>query len=121
MYIMHIALQGCLRAGQVAYGLTADTGGHIRYLLELVEAQSQDPAVSRIEVVTRAFCGYGEDYQSAQESINAKASIRRFATVNPDYLTKEALWTELPSLLEALDQYLNTLSWQARRYPCPLC
>lgn len=53
--IMHIALQGCLKAGPIPYGLTADTGGHIRYLLELVAALAECPEVSHQIIVTRAF------------------------------------------------------------------
>ena len=41
MFICHIALQGCLALGDVPYGVTADTGGHIKYLLELAQANPE--------------------------------------------------------------------------------
>ena len=50
MFVLHIALQGCLRAQDVEYGLTADTGGHIRYLLDLVTASRRNAAIDRIEI-----------------------------------------------------------------------
>ena len=37
MFVCHIALQGCLTLSDVPYGINADTGGHITYLLELAE------------------------------------------------------------------------------------
>ncbi|QEA39479.1 HAD-IIB family hydrolase [Pistricoccus aurantiacus] len=109
MYIMHVALQGCLRGQQVEYGITADTGGHIKYLLELVGASSWDATVQRIDIVTRAFdmphtASYGRDC----ETIDDKIRILRFRTPCPDYLPKEALWRELPAFIEALDDYLDT-------------
>lgn len=57
MFVLHIALQGCLRGDGVVYGLTADTGGHIRYLLDLVSASVQDRDLTRIVVATRLFRG----------------------------------------------------------------
>jgi sucrose-phosphate synthase len=57
MFVLHIALQGCLRGDGVVYGLTADTGGHIRYLLDLVSASVQDRDLTRIAVATRLFRG----------------------------------------------------------------
>lgn len=55
MFVLHVALQGCLRGRAVDYGLTADTGGHIRYLLDLLAASEADPAIARLVVATRAF------------------------------------------------------------------
>ncbi|WP_227370572.1 HAD-IIB family hydrolase [Halomonas sp. M20] len=110
MVILHIALQGCLRGKQVAYGLTADTGGHIRYLLELVEASAQDANIERIDIATRAFISdYSKDYDTHCEVIDAKTRILRFRTTCPGYLAKEALWTELPSFTEGLDAYIQSL------------
>ncbi|MGC3874702.1 HAD-IIB family hydrolase [Halomonas sp. GXIMD04776] len=109
MVILHIALQGCLRGSRVEYGLTADTGGHIRYLLELVEASARDPSVERIDIVTRAFVGgYSQDYASPCEAIDDKTRILRFRTAFTGYLSKEALWTELPSFTDALDGHIQS-------------
>nr|WP_298415635.1 HAD-IIB family hydrolase [uncultured Halomonas sp.] len=109
MVILHIALQGCLRGREVEYGLTADTGGHIRYLLELVETSAQDPSIERIDIATRAFVSnYSKDYDTPCEVIDAKTRILRFRTAIPGYLPKEALWTELDSFTEALDAYIRS-------------
>lgn len=77
--IMHIALQGCLKPGAIPYGLTADTGGHIRYLLELVEALSRRPEVSHQIVVTRAFDAphLGPEYACPEERLSDKATLWR--------------------------------------------
>ncbi|RZM02357.1 MAG: HAD family hydrolase, partial [Sphingomonas sp.] len=91
MFVLHIALQGCLRANDVEYGITADTGGHIRYLLDLVTASRRNPAIDRIEIVTRAFhhVAYAECYAEPVETIDGTTRIVRLATASAAYLVKE--------------------------------
>ena len=55
MFICHVALQGCLTLQDVPYGLTADTGGHIKYLLELADASAKEMA-SRSSVSRQLRC-----------------------------------------------------------------
>ncbi|WP_447555014.1 HAD-IIB family hydrolase [Vreelandella sp. EE22] len=112
MHIVHLALQGCLRGRDVEYGVTADTGGHIRYLLELVEASALDPLVTRITLVTRAFeCQFSDiDYTQPLETVSPKIELIRLPTAFAGYLAKEALWQELPSFIEAFTAWLDTLT-----------
>jgi len=108
MFVLHIALQGCLRGEDVAYGLTADTGGHIRYLLDLVQACAQDTDVERIVVATRLFAGsLGADYAVPEERVSPKVSIVRLASASPGYLSKEDLHGEVASLSEALVAWIE--------------
>ncbi|MES1926828.1 HAD-IIB family hydrolase [Salinisphaera sp. T31B1] len=111
MFIMHVALQGCLCAGAVEYGITADTGGHIRYLMQLADASAADPQIDRIDIVTRAFSAdfTSVDYQAPCEHRSAKIRVVRLATPNPGYLAKEALWPELPAFTRALNDYIAGL------------
>ncbi|WP_252105946.1 MULTISPECIES: HAD-IIB family hydrolase [unclassified Halomonas] len=111
MHIVHIALQGCLRGHDVEYGITADTGGHIRYLLELVEASALDPAVTRLTLVTRAFqCQFSDiDYGPGAEQVGPNIELIRLPSACPDYLSKEALWQELPSFTDAFVTWLDAL------------
>lgn len=103
MFVLHVALQGCLRGEDVAYGLTADTGGHIRYLLDLVRACAQDTTAARIVVATRLFRStLGDDYAVPEEFISGKVAIVRLASASPGYLPKEALHEEVASYSEAL-------------------
>lgn len=111
MFIMHIALQGCLRAHDVEYGITADTGGHIRYLLELAQASARDHQVERIDIVTRAFdADFSDgDYRKHCEYLNPKVRIVRLPTPDPAYRVKEALWDQLPAFTDALVDYIDGL------------
>ena len=111
MFVLHIALQGCLRAHDVEYGMTADTGGHIRYLLDLVRASGRNPAIDRIEIVTRAFVDpvHGQCYDQAIETIDASTRIVRLRSADLGYLAKEQLWTQHDSLVEALVAHIERL------------
>ncbi|WP_110669919.1 HAD-IIB family hydrolase [Salinicola halophilus] len=111
MHIVHLALQGCLRGRHVEYGITADTGGHIRYLLELVEASAKAPSITRITLVTRAFDGDFSpvDYRHSPEIVGPKVTLVRLPTARAGYLSKEALWQEHPSFIAAFDAWLSAL------------
>ncbi|WP_288581429.1 HAD-IIB family hydrolase [uncultured Methylobacterium sp.] len=103
MFVLHVALQGCLRGRDVVYGLTADTGGHIRYLLDLVAASAQDPGIDRIVVATRRFDGPpGPDYAVPEERLGDKVALVRLASASPGYRTKEEMHAEVASLAESL-------------------
>ena len=107
MFIVHVALQGCLKAKDVAYGLTPDTGGHIKYLLELVAAQARLPSVKRIVIVTRGFeSAHGPEYRPGHECVSDKVEILRLADNHPGYLTKEDMWGQASCLTERLAEWL---------------
>jgi len=105
--MLHVAVQGCLRGRNVAYGMTADTGGHIRYLLGLVEAFERDEGVSRVVIATRAFTGLGADYMQPREVLSPKTEIIRLATPEAGYLAKEDLWPEMPAFAAALVAWIQ--------------
>jgi len=114
MFVLHIAQQGCLRGGDVAYGLTADTGGHIRYLLDLMAASAQDPGLVRIVAATRLFHGWpGPSYAVPHERISDKVELVRLASTSPGYRTKEEMHGEVASFAG------NLVAWIGRQPRAP--
>lgn len=111
MYVMHIALGGCIRPPPISYGLTQDTGGHIAYVLGAATAQSRQRDVSRVDIVTRRFIAtlLGSDYALPRQDLGPKLAILRLQGPSDDYLTKEALEAELPGLTAAFLQMLNEM------------
>ena len=107
MFVLHVALQGCLKAHDVEYGLTRDTGGHIRYVLDLVRASAHDERIHRIVIATRAFEGYGPAYTSAYEEVDAKTAIIRFHTDCPTYLPKEEMSGQVRSFAARLIEWIE--------------
>ena len=106
---MHVALQGALRWSDVEYGRTADTGGHIKYVLELVEALSRSPRVASIDLVVRAFerDGFDAEYAEPLRLVAPKVRIVRLAGASPDYVSKEEMWRELEALKASLDAHIQ--------------
>ncbi|MDP4023006.1 HAD-IIB family hydrolase [Methylobacterium sp. NEAU 140] len=114
MFVLHIALQGCLRGDGVVYGLTADTGGHIRYLLDLVSASAQDRDLARIVVATRLFTGpLGTAYAVPEERISDKVTLVRLASASPAYCAKEEMHAEVAHFAE------NLVAWIAAQDRAP--
>lgn len=111
MFIMHIALGGCIKAPPITYGITSDTGGHITYLMGAAMAQVENPAIDRVEVITRLFRDHtlGEVYAQPRERFAPKGEIVRLETKRDSYLSKEELIAEIPAITEAFLDYLRTL------------
>ncbi|QOG05379.1 HAD-IIB family hydrolase [Aureimonas sp. OT7] len=107
MFILHVALQGCLKGHGVEYGLTADTGGHIRYLLELVEASTQRDPGHRHVIATRRFSGIGPEYEIADEVCRPGVRILRLPTLSPGYVSKEDMHREVESFADGLVAWIE--------------
>jgi sucrose-phosphate synthase len=111
LFILHLALGGCLKAPPVAYGITADTGGHIAYVIEAARAQARRDDVDQVSIVTRRFADARLDpcHARAREALDAKVTIDRIATAVDAYLEKEALDAELPAFISAFCAHLAAL------------
>ena len=107
--IMHIALQGALRWQDVEYGLTADTGGHIKYVNELVEALAARDDIGAVDIVVRAFAGDGFDpvYARVMEQVAPKVRIVRLRGASHGYLSKEKMWREHDALGRSLLDHID--------------
>ena len=111
LFILHLALGGCLKAPPIRFGATADTGGHIAYVLDAVAAQAAVSSVAKISVVTRLFHDdqLDPDHGLSSQRLGSKIGIDRIATANRAYLEKEALADDLPDFIAAFCLHLSTL------------
>ena len=112
MFILHLALGGCLKSPPVHYGITADTGGHIAYILDAAQAQAANIDVDQVSIVTRLFEGAGLslDHARPSERLSDTLTIDRIATDDRRYLEKEALADDLSAFTEAFCAHLARLS-----------
>ncbi|MGR3247962.1 MAG: HAD-IIB family hydrolase [Paracoccus sp. (in: a-proteobacteria)] len=112
MYLLHLALGGCLKAPPVLYGVTEDTGGHIAYVLGAATALAECPEVRQVDIVTRAFIGAGHDpvHAAPVERISDRCRILRLQTASRDYLSKERLEAEIPALTDAFCAMLDGMN-----------
>ena len=110
MIVCHVALQGCLTLSDVPYGINADTGGHITYLLELACASACDPDIERIDIVTRGFADARLGSRFEAHCVEARGKIRliRLDDGDTSYLPKEALHARHDALCDAFLHYLRS-------------
>ena len=101
-----ISLHGLIRAEHPELGRDADTGGQVRYVLELARELSRQPGIQQIELLTRQIFDerVGSDYSRVEEVIEGNAKIVRLPFGPKRYLRKEALW---PYIEMFIDQALG--------------
>ena len=89
-----ISLHGLIRAKDAELGCDADTGGQVKYVLELARELASHPNVGAVELLTRQIIDpkVSDDYAQLQESISDNAKIVRIPFGPKRYLKKEALW-----------------------------
>ena len=89
-----ISLHGLIRAHDPELGRDADTGGQVKYVLELARELASHPNVREVELLTRQVIDsrVGDDYARIEEPIAEGARIVRIPFGPKRYLRKEALW-----------------------------
>ncbi|KAL6771420.1 hypothetical protein ACKKBG_A26295 [Auxenochlorella protothecoides x Auxenochlorella symbiontica] len=101
LYIILISLHGLVRGEHMELGRDSDTGGQVKYVVELTKAMALHPAVHRVELLTRQITDPGVDasYGVEEECLargagdTGGAFIVRLPCGPPDeYVRKELLW-----------------------------
>ncbi len=106
LHIALISLHGLIRGENPELGRDEDTGGQVRYVLELARALAADPGVGRVDLITRQVVDerVSGDYARLEESIAGNAWIVRIPFGPKRYLGKARLW---PYIEVFVDQCLN--------------
>jgi sucrose-phosphate synthase len=113
LYIQLFSIHGLIRGESPELGYDADTGGQVKYVLELARALAAHPDVDQVDLVTRLI----EDrylsviYSAPEEKISEKARIIRIQCGGRKYIRKELLW---PHLDEFTDKTLKLIKAQGR-------
>ncbi|MFQ5487829.1 MAG: HAD family hydrolase, partial [Gammaproteobacteria bacterium] len=102
LYILLISIHGLIRGHNLELGRDSDTGGQIKYVLELARAVAEDPRVARVDLLTRQVLDpkVDSDYAEPMEEIAPKAFIVRLPCGPRRYLRKEVLWPYLDSFAD---------------------
>ena len=108
-HIQMFSVHGLLRAENMQLGHDADTGGQIKYVVELCDALSQSENVKRVELFTRLIRdkAISEDYAQPVEQVNDKFSIVRIQCGGKKYLRKELLWPHLDEYVDKTIKYIK--------------
>ena len=113
LYIQLFSLHGLIRAHAQEMGRDADTGGQVKYVLELARALALREDVELVDLVTRLIDDkmVSSDYSKEIEPLSEKARIVRIQCGGRKYLRKELLW---PHLEEFIDKTINFFKKQQR-------
>ncbi|WP_425397192.1 HAD-IIB family hydrolase [Aeoliella sp.] len=104
MYIQLVSIHGLVRGQNVEMGADADTGGQIRYVLELASTLAQHPGVEAVDLFTRRIrdkrvsADYGQDI----EQLSDNCRIVRLPCGGGRYIRKEKLWPFLEDYIDAM-------------------
>jgi sucrose-phosphate synthase len=102
LYILQISIHGLIRGRDLELGRDADTGGQIKYVVELARALGERPEVGRVDLLTRRVDDPRVDdgYARPEESLSDRARIVRLDCGGGEYLPKEALWDHLDEFVD---------------------
>nr|ADG01610.1 sucrose phosphate synthase [Xerophyta humilis] len=125
LYIVLISIHGLIRGENMELGRDSDTGGQVKYVVELARALSMMPGVYRVDLFTRQISSpdvdwsYGEptemltsgQYDADGNDVGESAGayiIRIPCGPRDKYLRKEMLWPHLQEFVDgALAHVLN--------------
>ncbi|KAL8503700.1 hypothetical protein ACS0TY_022427 [Phlomoides rotata] len=117
LYIVLISLHGLIRGENMELGRDSDTGGQVKYVVELARALGSMPGVYRVDLLTRQVMApdvdwtYGEPTEmlnplNSENNLNETgesggAYIIRIPFGPKDkYLSKEVLWPHIPEFVD---------------------
>jgi len=104
MYIQMVSIHGLIRGENVEMGRDADTGGQIRYVLELAKTLSMLDEVDAVDLFTRQIRDkrFSPDYGEQIEQLSPKCRLVRLPCGGGRYIRKERLWPFLDDYVDAM-------------------
>lgn len=109
LYIILISVHGLIRGNDMELGRDADTGGQIKYVVELARALAHHDDVARVDLLTRRVIDakVSDDYAEHLERLGDKAYVVRLTSGPRRYLRKEVLWPYLDSFADSALQHIR--------------
>ncbi|MFH7320665.1 HAD-IIB family hydrolase [Desulfurivibrio sp. D14AmB] len=109
LYVQMFSVHGLVRGEAPELGRDADTGGQVKYVLELARALGRRPEVGRVELVTRLIDdrAISQDYARPVEPLSAEARIVRVQCGGRKYQRKELLWPHLDEMVDKTVKYIK--------------
>ncbi|MBC7886642.1 MAG: glycosyltransferase, partial [Ferruginibacter sp.] len=108
-YIQLYSPHGLIRFTDPEIGRDKDTGGQVKYVLELLENLSQHPEVRKVDLFTRRIIDkrVAGSYEKEIETVNKKARIIRVACGGNTYRPKETLWDHLDEFIDKTIRFID--------------
>jgi sucrose-phosphate synthase len=108
-YIQLFSPHGLIRYRDPEIGRDKDTGGQVRYVLEMLENISQHPQVRKVDLFTRRIADkrVSATYEREIEVVNEKARIIRMYCGGHTYRPKEMLWDHLDEFIDKTIRFID--------------
>lgn len=127
LYLVLISLHGLIRGENMELGRDSDTGGQVKYVVELARALASMPGVYRVDLLTRQVAcpdvdwSYGEptemlsprnsDGMTEEIGESSGAYIIRIPFGPKDkYIPKELLWPHIPEFVDGAIGHIIQMS-----------
>jgi sucrose-phosphate synthase len=109
LYFQIFSIHGLVRYQNMELGRDADTGGQVKYVVELGEALSQHESVQRVDLFTRLIDDkrVSDDYKVPVEEVNDKFRIVRIQCGGKRYMRKELLWPHLDEYIDKTIKFIR--------------
>lgn len=118
LYCVLISLHGLIRGTNMELGRDSDTGGQVKYVVELTKALSKHPAVHRVDLITRYIDDPSIDntYANIEEPLHTHDGtkhgggfiVRLPCGPNDRYLPKEKLWPYIREFADNAIHYIKS-------------
>lgn len=108
-YIQLFSPHGLIRFADPEIGRDKDTGGQVKYVLELLEHLSLHPQVRKVDLFTRRIVDkrVSTAYEKEIETVNEKARIIRMSCGGNAYRQKETLWDHLDEFIDKTIRFIE--------------
>ncbi|XP_028798253.1 probable sucrose-phosphate synthase 1 [Neltuma alba] len=127
LYIVLISLHGLIRGENMELGRDSDTGGQVKYVVELARALGMMPGVYRVDLLTRQVSAPDVDrsYREPIEMLNPRGSdnshqerggcsgayiVRIPFGPKDKYIPKERLWPYIPEFVDDAMKHIIQMS-----------
>jgi len=108
-YIQLYSPHGLIRFSDPEIGRDKDTGGQVKYVLELLGSLSRHPQVRKVDLFTRRITDkrVSSSYDKEIEIVNEKARIVRMTCGGSLYRQKEVLWDYLDEFIDKTIRFIE--------------
>lgn len=108
-YIQLFSPHGLIRSMNPEIGKDKDTGGQVKYVLELLQSLSENILVRKVDLFTRRISDkrVASSYSESIEKVNDKARIVRISCGGTSYRRKENLWDHLDEFVDKTIRFIE--------------
>ncbi|MBI9083256.1 MAG: HAD-IIB family hydrolase [Desulfobacterales bacterium] len=109
IHIHMFSIHGLIRGHNLELGRDADTGGQVKYVVELGRQLSLREDVEQVDLFTRLVSDkrVSEDYAAPTEAVGEKFRIVRIQCGGRKYMRKEMLWPHLDEFVDKTIKFIK--------------